>query len=120
MDKRRKIVPAQPKRMSRDKIESYNRVELVQQLHDGLELREVYHSVRSHVWYVSYKSNSAYHLCDLSGSFKSCEGCEFHIADPDDVEQYLCMGKNNRVMTDELASRILRAEKADCKVEFFL
>ena len=121
MGKRRRAkVSAEPKRMTRDKIESYNRVELVQKLHDNLELREVYHSARNHFWYISYKSNSAYHLCDLCGSFKLCDNCDFHIADPDDPAQYLCVGKPNRINTDELASRILKAEKANCEAKFFL
>lgn len=101
------------RRITSDYVDFYKRVEFTQPL-ANIWVKEIYVHRDDGMWLVSYRSNSAHHICPYTGKFISCKQC---ILDNDGIEY--CAHFQNKVSSKVLAKRANMCRDAGLEVKFF-
>jgi len=102
------------RRITEKYIEEYNRIIFTQPLAHHKHLKQIYDKC-SKGWIISYKSDSAYHVCFFDGVFRDCKECG--ILDKDfDISN--CVRKTELISSAALVERINDCMKAGIEVSF--
>lgn len=101
-------------KMTKDYIEMYDRIILIQPLAHQKYLNQIYDKCDKG-WLISYESNSIHHVCFFDGVFRDCKECG--ILDEDFDISY-CVNKTELISSAALIDRISDCRKAGLEVRF--
>lgn len=102
------------RRITKEYIEQYDKVELIQPLAHNKYIKQVYDKL-SDRWELMYLSNSAHHICPYDGVFRNCVECG---GLEEDFDISYCTDKMQVISSAALIERINDCLKAGLEVRF--
>lgn len=102
------------RRLTERTIEEYDRIIFTQPLAHQKYLKQIYDRCDKG-WLISYKSDSAHHVCFFDGIFRDCKECGIL---EEDFDISYCASKTELISSAALIERINDCMKADLSVDF--
>lgn len=102
------------RRITKEYIEQYNEIELIQPLAHDKYIKQVYDKFPAG-WRLMYLSNSAHHICPYDGIFRNCIECG---GLEEDFDISYCINKVQMISSAALIERINDCLKAGLEVKF--
>ena len=102
------------RKVNKDYVNQYSQVIMTQPLAHNKYVRVVY-TKEDRGWVARYSTNSAYHICQYDGNFRSCKDCG---ALEDDFDVEFCLKKEQVLSAGALCGRINDCLSAELEVQF--
>lgn len=103
------------RRKNKSFLDQYETVILTQPLANSHYIKQIYDRTPDGKWFLTWESNSTYHICPYDGVFRKCEDCG---AASDDFNMDYCKKFYTYIDDTELSARIRDCKRANLEVNY--
>lgn len=106
---------AHHKKKHQSYLNDYEMIELTQPLAHSKYIKQIYRKTLAGKWFLTYETNSTYHICPYDGIFRNCEQCG---ADREDFDVNYCKRRAQYIDEGDLRARIKDCKEAGLSIHY--